>query len=109
MYEFQKLENEEIVFISDNSLLKVDNQAKAISTIVTNQRLLLLDYPSKDNNYEEALKSRGVSYIAKKEVILAINLSDIVSIEENDYDKYILANTNYFYLKDLEIKKYINR
>jgi len=105
MYEFQKLENEEILFLSDNSLLKVNNQDKNISTIVTNQRLLLLDYPNKANNYEEALKSKGTSYIEKKEVILEVKLSDIISIEN---DKYLLKDTNYFYLNDDEIKKYIH-
>lgn len=105
MYNFKKLENEDIKYISDSALLKVNEQDKNISVIVTNQRLLLLDYPSKINNYEEALKSRAVDYIEKKEVILEVNLSDIISIEN---DKYTLKDTNYFYLKDNELKKYIN-
>lgn len=105
MYIFDKLENEEIEYISDSALLKVNEQDKNISVILTNQRLLLLDYPSKVNNYEEALKSKAVNYIEKKEVILAVNLSDIISIEN---DKYTLKDTNYFYLKDEELKKYIN-
>lgn len=105
MYIFDKLESEEIEYISDSALLKVNEQDKNISVILTNQRLLLLDYPSKVNNYEEALKSKAVNYIEKKEVILAVNLSDIISIEN---DKYTLKDTNYFYLKDEELKKYIN-
>lgn len=105
MYIFDKLESEEIEYISDSALLKVNEQDKNISVILTNQRLLLLDYPSKVNNYEEALKSKAVNYIEKKEVILAVNLNDIISIEN---DKYTLKDTNYFYLKDEELKKYIN-
>ena len=105
MYIFDKLEGEEIEYISDSALLKVNEQDKNISVILTNQRLLLLDYPSKVNNYEEALKSKAVNYIEKKEVILAVNLSDIISIEN---DKYTLKDTNYFYLKDEELKKHIN-
>lgn len=105
MYIFDKLENEEIEYISDSAILKVNEQDKNISVILTNQRLLLLDYPSKVNNYEEALKSKAVNYIEKKEVILEVNLSDIISIEN---DKYTLKDTNYFYLKDEELKKYIN-
>lgn len=104
MYNFKRLENEDIKYISDNALLKVNEQEKNISIIVTNQRLLLLDYPSKENNYEEALKSRAANYIEKKEVILEVNLSDIISIVE---DKYTLKDTNYFYLKDDELNKYI--
>ncbi len=109
MYEFQKLENEEIIIISNKSILKVDNEERIISTILTNQRLLLFDDPSSINNYQETMRiSRGANYIKQKEVILDVNLNDIVSIiEEEKYDKFILTNTNYFYLKDDKIKNEI--
>ena len=109
MYEFVKRDNEEIIIISDDSVLMVNNEEKIISSILTNQRLLLFDIPSKSNNYQEVLKiSRGVNYISQKELILSIELKDIVDIvEEKDYDKYILNNTNFFYLRDLEIKNKI--
>lgn len=109
MYEFVKRDNEEIIIISDDSVLMVNNAEKSISSILTNQRLLLFDIPSKSNNYQEVLKvSRGVNYIKQKELILSIELNDIVDIvSEKDYDKYILNNTNFFYLRDLEIKNKI--
>ena len=105
MYEFKKLDGEEIVLISDDSILKVDGNDKNISTILTNQRLLLFDYPSSVNNYQEAMKvGRGADYIKQKELILDVYISDIVSITlEDGYDKYLLENTNYFYLKDIQI------
>jgi len=72
--------------------------------------MILLDYPNKDNNYQEVLKSRGINYIVQKEIILDINQCDIAAIiEEDHYDKYILKNTNYFYIKDKEINKIINK
>ena len=106
MYNFVKLEGEEIILIKDESILKKDDKEVIISTIVTNKRLLLLDYPEKSNNYEEVLKiSRGVDYILQKEPILVVNLKDITNIiEENDFEKYVLNYSNYFYLKDNDIK-----
>lgn len=105
MYEFVKRENEEIIIISDDSILKVNDEEKNISSILTNQRLLLFDIPSKNNNYQEVLKvSRGVNYISQKELILSVELKDILDIvEEKEFDKYILNDTNFFYLRDLMI------
>ena len=106
MYNFNKLDNEEILLISDDSILKVENVHKEISTIVTNKRLILLDYPEKTNNYEETLRtSRGVDYVLQKEPILCVNLENIKEItKENDFDKYILSSSNYFYLNNEAVK-----
>lgn len=110
MYNFNKLDNEEILLISDESILKKDDKEEKISTIVTNQRLILLDYPEASNNYEEALRtSRGANYISQKEPILIIDLDSIKEIlSENNLDKYVLNTSNYFYLNDSEIKNKIN-
>lgn len=109
MYEFEKLKDEEILLISDNTILKKEEKEVNISTVVTNKRLLLLDYPSSVNNYEEALRTtRNQEYLKKKEIILEVNLSDIKEIIEEDYDKYLLSNNNYFYMKDNEVKNKIN-
>ena len=110
MYEFEKLPNEEIVIISDDSLLKVDQDNIPISTIITKKRMLLLDYPKKSNDFNEVMRiAKGMDYIRKKEVLLAVLLTEISKIEKDeDYDKYILNNGNYFYLKDDTIKQYFN-
>lgn len=109
MYEFQKNDNEEIVLISDNSILKKADKNILISIILTNKRMILLDYPVKSNNYEEAMRtSRGTSYILKKEPILIIDLKEIESIiEDDDFDKYVLDTSNYFYLKDISVRNKI--
>lgn len=110
MYNFEKLTGEEILLISDDSILKEGDHEITISTIITDKRLLLLDYPSKSNNYEEALRtSRGVDYISKKEPILIIKLKDIDKIiEEDKFDKYLLNDSNYFCLKDEKTKNKLN-
>jgi len=105
MYNFEKLSNEEILLISDETILKKDEKEIIISTILTNKRMILLDYPEKSNNYEEALRtSRGADYVLKKEPILLIDLKQIKNIEEENFDRYILSDSNYFYLKDENIK-----
>ena len=75
IYNFNKLDNEEILLISDESVLKKADNEEEISTIVTNKRLILLDYPEESNNYEEAMRtSRGADYVLQKEPILIIDL-----------------------------------
>ena len=106
MYNFQKLDNEEILLIRDDSILKKADKDIVISTIITNKRLILLDYPSEINNYEEAMRtSRGTDYIKQKEPILIVNLEDIKEVvKEENFDKYVLNTSNYFYLNDNEVK-----
>ena len=107
MYEFDKLNNEKIILISDDSFLKVDENWKNISSIVTNKRLILLDYPSNINNYEETLRvSRGMDYVRKKEVLFNINLDEIIKMEMDG--KYLLKDGNYFHLKDSGVKKIVD-
>ena len=105
MYEFKKLKGEIIQYISDNALLKKDKENKLISVIITNKRLLLLDYPSQLNNYQEVLRtSQNIDYMRKKEIIFETNLDEVLKIEN---DKITLKNGNYFYLIEENIKKYI--
>ena len=47
MYEFSKLEGENILLISDEAILLKENIERNISVIITNKRMLLLDYPQK--------------------------------------------------------------
>ena len=107
MYNFNKLDNEEILLISDEVVLKKDNANVEISAIVTNKRLILLDYPEEDNNYEEVLRtSRGAHYVKQKEIILSVDLENIKEIiSEDNFDKYVLNTSNYFYLNNDQINK----
>ncbi len=105
MYNFKKLKGEDIKYISDNSVLKKDKDYINISVVLTNKRLILLDYPSGVNNYEEVLRtSRNVEYNREKEPILIVNLTDIDHIENEEFEKYVLKDGNYFYLQDDELR-----
>lgn len=104
MYNFKKLKNEKIELIEDNCILLYEGKKRDVSVILTNMRLILLDYPD-GTDYQETLRvSRGVNYMRNKEEFFSLNISDIINIEK---DKYLLNNGNYFYLKTKEIGKKI--
>ena len=108
MYNYKKLKNETIKYISDNALLKKDNDFKEISVILTNKRLILLDYPSPVNNFEEALRTgRNVGYMRQKEPILIVDLKDLDHIETEEIDKYVLKDSTFFSLQEDELRKQI--
>jgi len=106
MYDIKLLKDENIIYIVDNAVLKKGDNPYEITVIITNKRIILLDYPPKTLNYEEDMRiGRGLDYLKKKEEIHSINIEDIKSIiEEKKYNKYILKDTNYFYLFDSENK-----
>ena len=45
MFDINLLENEKIVLVDNDSLLKSNNDIINVTTIITNYRLLILDYP----------------------------------------------------------------
>lgn len=104
MYDIKLMDNENILLISDNSLIYNPNYEKVYTTIITNYRFLILDFPSNENNSLEDLRtSQRLTYIKKKEVILSIKLDDINDItKQNDYYK-IAFNNNYILIKDNDI------
>ena len=104
MYDIKLMDNEKVLLISDNSLIYNSNYEKEYTTIITNYRFLILDFPSNENNSLEDLRtSQRLTYIKKKEVILSIKLDDINDItKQNDYYK-IAFNNNYILIKDNDI------
>ena len=109
MYDFTLNKNEEIELISDDTVVYLENEIKNVTSIITNQRFLLLDYPSGLHNSAEDLRISGkMNYIRKKEVIGEINLKDIYSITKVvDYYRIELKNKEYINLNDEEIIKYL--
>ena len=104
MYDIKLMDNEKILLISDNSLIYNFNYEKKYTTVVTNFRLLILDYPSKINNSLEDLRiSQRLTYINKKEIILSIKLEDINDIVRQDNYYKISFNDNYILIKDKDI------
>ena len=111
MYDFKLKNNEEIRLISDDTIIYTDNEEINETCIITNQRLLILDYPSGIYNSAEDLRISGkMTYIRKKEIVAEINLKDITSItKENNYYRIELNNKSYINLNDEEIIKCLKK
>ena len=78
MYNFELNIGEKIELISDNTMIYNGKESRVYTGIITNQRLLILDYPSNIHNSLEDLRiSNKIYYIRKKEVIESINLKEI--------------------------------
>ena len=109
MYDIKFLPDEKIELISDNTLVYTKEGDKNCSSVVTNIRYLILDYPSGVYNSMEDLRISGkINYIKKKEIILSVNISDIDKIvRDNDYDKIVLNNQEYILVNDKEIIEYL--
>ena len=109
MYDFKLNENEKIKLISDNAIIYTTKNKINVTCIITNKRLLILDYPSGVHNSAEDLRISGkMTYIRKKEVIGEIDLKDIENIiKESDYYKIEFNNNEYINLNDDEIIEYL--
>ena len=104
MYDIKLMGNEKILLISNNSLIHNSNYEKEYTTIITNYRFLILDFPNNINNSLEDLRtSQRLDYIIKKEVILSIKLKEITNIKKNDDYYKIEFNNNYILIKDKDI------
>ena len=102
MYDINLLKEESVISIIEEVILKKEDNPHQITVVITNKRLIFLDYPALEHNFEEDLRiSRGVDYLKKKEEIYSVYLKDIKEIiEGKEYNKYNLSDSNHFYLYD---------
>ncbi len=102
MYNFELLKGEETIAIFDDVYIRQEKNEKETSIVLTNKRMLFLDYDKYDSR--EILRiGRNSDYLRYKEVYYQFNLSDIKEIILNEIYKVILKNgTNFeFDNKDL--------
>lgn len=106
MFNLKLLDDEEIKLVENDVLLKTNNDYLNITIVITNKRLLMLDYPKG----LDALKfGKMINYPRYLEVIFECDLNDINNVlEEDEFDKYILNDERYFYLNSDEIRKYLS-
>jgi len=95
MYNFNFLENEKLVEIFEEVLVKQGNNEKITSIALTNKRLLFLDYITNDG-YEALRITKGINFIKYKDVYYQCDLKDICSITDGEYYKITLNNDLYF-------------
>ncbi len=109
MYDFKLNKGEEIKLISDNTIVYTAKEEKNVTCIITNKRLLILDYPSGVHNSAEDLRISGkMTYIKKREVVGEIELKDIETIiKESDYYKIEFINKEYINLNDDDIIEFL--
>ena len=97
MYDIKLAKNEKIILISDNTIIN----DKLYTSVITNKRFLILDYPSQYQNSQEELRILGrINYIKKKEVIFSKKLKEIKSITNN---KIIFTSKDDLTIKDSDI------
>ena len=103
MFNLKLLDNEEIKLIVKDVLVKTDNDYLNITIVITDKRLLMLDYPK---GLEALRFGKMINYPRSLEVVFECDLNDIrFVLEEDEFDKYILKDESYFYLNSDEIKK----
>lgn len=67
MYDFILNKNEKIKLISDDAVIYPNKEERNATCIINNQRLLILNYPSRIHNSAEDLRISGkMNYIRKK-------------------------------------------
>ncbi|MCX4364514.1 MAG: hypothetical protein OSJ70_01885 [Bacilli bacterium] len=107
MYEYKLNKDEEVFLISDGGKLKKEKDFFEVTTIITNQRFLILETPKDLENFRVG---RSINYPIKKEIIFEIPVTSIVNIEiDNISTKYTLDSTNYFYLDDSMVYNYMKK
>lgn len=92
MYDFNFIDNEELIDIFDNVLVIQDDIEKVTTIALTNKRLLFLDYLDINDGMEALRISRGVYTVRSKSVYYYINLYDIECVSKDNYYKIMLKN-----------------
>lgn len=105
MYNFELMNNEEVIKIFEEIFIKQNENEKITTIVVTNKRLLFLDYIVENEGLEVLRIARGVDYPRYKEVYYQINLSDIEKIIEGENYQMILKNDMSFEFNDEELYK----
>ena len=103
MYNFKLLDNEEIILIDDNVLVK--DRDNLYTVIITNKRLLVLDYPSNVYNSMEDLRISGkINYVKMKEIILEKKLDEIKRIDKSsEFSKIIFLDDSFIQIKSIDV------
>lgn len=95
MYNFNFMEEEQLVEIFEEVLIKQGENEKITTIALTDKRLLFLDYITNDG-YEVLRITKGVNFTRYKDVYYQVHLDDIESITEDEYYKITLKDNTVF-------------
>lgn len=103
MYNFELIDNEKVIKIFDEVLIKQEDNQKITTIVLTDKRLLFLDYVTPNEGSEVLRIARGANYIKYKEVYYQIDLNKIVDITKKEYYQVVLENKMTFEFDDDEL------
>lgn len=88
MYNFKLQKDEQINLISNESILKIDNEEEIVTTIITNKRLLIFNNPKDIESFRigrtiDTYKQNVMDLIFETPLT---NIKEI--IKEKNFDKY---------------------
>ena len=102
MYNFNFIENEELVEVFDGVYVRQNYNEKITTIALTNKRLLFLDYITNDGL--EALRIMNkMNLVRTKEVYYKINLEDIKSLRKTEYYNIVLKDDTEFEFNSEEL------
>ena len=105
MYNFELMNNEEVIKIFEEIFIKQGYNEKITTIVLTDKRLLFLDYIMPNEGLEVLRVARGSNYVKYKEVYYQIDLNDIENIIEDEYYQVVLKNKISFKFNDDELYK----
>ena len=104
MYNFNFIENEELIDIFDEVYIKQNNKDKVTTIALTNKRILFLDYVINDGL--EALRiTNKMNLVRNMEVYYSIDLFDIEKIYEDEYFIIKLKNNTFIEFNNQKLFK----
>ena len=103
MYKYTLNDNEDVIKIFDNIYVKQGSNEKTTSAILTNQRLLFLDYIIQNEGLEVLRIARGSQAIQYKEVYYQINLNDIKNLSKKELYEIVLNNNSIIEFNDKKL------
>lgn len=105
MYNFELMNNEEVVKIFEEVFIKQGENERYTTIVLTNKRLLFLDYITPNEGLEVLRIARGLDYLKYKEIYYQIDLNNIVNIIKDEYYQVVLKNKITFEFDNDELYK----
>lgn len=109
MYNFELINDEEVIEIFDEVFAKQNENGVNTTIVLTNKRLLFLDYITPNEGLEVLRIARGASYVKYKEIYCQINLTDITKIIKDEYYQVVLKNGITFEFNSDELYKLLKK
>lgn len=88
MYDIDLEKNEDVVKIFEDIFIKQGDNEKYTTIILTNKRMLFLDYLAPNEGNEVLRVARGANYFRYKEIYYQFNLDNIKSVSESGESLY---------------------